>query len=153
MIALLLAAGLLAGDLDAKGVHGAVQAKKGRPVVVNLWATWCAPCVAEFPGLVALAKERKDVAFISVTIDDPADRAAVETFLKKQQPTFPVYLKAAGSDEAFIAGIDEKWSGAVPLTLIYDATGKKTAQIEGEATRKSIEAALPAAKAKPGPKP
>ena len=151
MIALLLAAGLLAGDLDAKGVHGAVQAQKGRPVVVNLWATWCAPCVAEFPGLVALAKERKDVAFISVTIDDPADRGAVETFLKKQQPTFPVYLKAAGSDEAFIAGIDEKWSGAVPLTLIYDAAGKKTAQIEGEATRKSIEAALPAAKPKPRP--
>jgi thiol-disulfide isomerase/thioredoxin len=144
--ALLLAA-LLAGNLDAKGVHAAVAKHKGRPVVVNFWATWCGPCVAEFPDLVRLAGERKDVTFLSVTIDDPAERGAVETFLAKQKPTFPVYLKAPGGDEAFITGIDAKWSGAVPLTLIYDAAGKKVAQIEGEATRKSIEAQLPPARA------
>ena len=49
--------------------------------------------------------------------------------------------------EAFIEGIDPKWSGAVPLTLIYDAAGKKVWQLEGEATRKSIEGALPPVKA------
>jgi thiol-disulfide isomerase/thioredoxin len=141
--ALFLLAALLTGDVDAKGIHRAVQAQKGRAVVVNFWATWCVPCIEEFPHLVALARERKDVAFLSVSIDDPADRAAVESFLKKQKPSFPVYLKAAGNDEAFINGVDKEWSGAVPLTLVFDASGKKVKLLEGEVTRKQIEEALP----------
>ena len=142
MIPVLLAAALLAGDVDAPGIHRAVQAQKGRAVVVNFWATWCEPCVKEFPELVALARERKDIAVIAITIDDQADRPAVLDFLKKQKPTFPVYMKADGSDEAFINGVDPKWSGAVPLTLVYDAAGKRLLFEEREITRKEIEAAL-----------
>lgn len=142
MIPILLAAALLAGDVDAQGIHRAVKAQKGRAVVVNFWATWCEPCVKEFPDFVALAKERRDVAVISVSIDDPADRAVVEDFLKKQKPTFPVYVKAEGGDEAFINGIDPKWSGAVPLTIVYDVAGKRVLFEEREVTRKEIEAAI-----------
>jgi thiol-disulfide isomerase/thioredoxin len=142
VIPILLAATLLAGDVDAQGLHRAVKAQKGRAVVVNFWATWCEPCVREFPDFVALAKDRKDISVISVTIDDAADRSTVEDFLKKQKPTFPVYLKAGGSDEAFINGVDPKWSGAVPLTIVYDAAGKRLLFEEREISRKEIEAAL-----------
>ena len=142
MIPILLAASLLAGDVDAQGLHRAVKAQKGRAVVVNFWATWCEPCVKEFPDFVALAKDRKDIAVISVTIDEASDRGAVEDFLKKQKPTFPVYLKASGSDEAFINGVDPKWSGAVPLTMVYGADGKRLLFEEREISRKEIEAAL-----------
>jgi thiol-disulfide isomerase/thioredoxin len=150
---LLAAATLLAGEVDAAKLHQAVRAQRGRPVVVNFWATWCEPCVHEFPDFVALARDRKDVAFISVTIDDTDDRPAVEDFVKKQQPPFPVYLKAPGGDEAFIKAVDPKWSGAVPLTMIFDAAGERVHFEESEMTRQEVEAKLPPAKgalAKPG---
>jgi len=145
VIPVLLAATLLAGDVDAPGLHRAVRAQRGRVVVVNFWATWCEPCVKEFPDFVALARERKDVAVISVTIDDRADRPAVEEFLKKQKAPFPVYIKADGNDEAFINGIDTKWSGAVPLTIVYDASGQRTYFDEREITRAELEKLLPTA--------
>src|SRR5215475_10336975 len=100
MTALLLAA-VLAGEVDAAGVHRAIETRKGRPVVISMWATWCGPCVEEFPMLVALARTQKDVAVVSISLDDPADRKAVESFVQREDPPFPVYLKAAGKDEAF----------------------------------------------------
>lgn len=146
MISVLLAATLLAGDVDAQGLHRAVRAQRGRVVVVNLWATWCEPCVKEFPDFVALARDRRDVAVISVSIDDPGDRPAVLDFLKKQKPPFPVYMKADGNDEAFINGVDPKWSGAVPLTMIYDVSGKRIYFDEREVTRAELEKLLPVKK-------
>jgi thiol-disulfide isomerase/thioredoxin len=143
--ALLLAAAL-AGQVDATGVHRAVAAQKGRPVLVNLWATWCAPCVEEFPALVALARDRKDVAVVSISIDDSSDRKAVETFVARQDPPFPVYLKANGDDEAFIDGVDREWSGVVPVTLIFDRSGKRVALLQGEHSKAEIEKALEEAK-------
>jgi len=157
VISVLLAATLLTGDLDAAGIHRAVRAERGRAVVVNFWATWCEPCIKEFPDLVALAKARSDIRVISVSIDDPGERAAVEEFLQKQKPSFKVYLKAAGADEAFINGVDPKWSGAVPLNIVFDAEGKRTSFLEGETTREKLEALLPppkaAAKDAPAPSP
>jgi thiol-disulfide isomerase/thioredoxin len=141
--ALLLAAASTVSTVDAAGVHKAVAAAKGRPVVLNFWATWCAPCIKEFPDLVALARDRKDVTVISVSIDDEADRAAVDAFVAKQKPSFRVYMKKAGGDEAFINGVDPKWSGSVPFTLIFDAAGKKKASVEGEQTRADLEKSLP----------
>jgi thiol-disulfide isomerase/thioredoxin len=141
--ALLLAAtGATVPSVDAPGVHKLVAAERGRPVVVNFWATWCAPCVKEFPDLVALARDRQDVTVISISIDDESERAAVDAFVAKQKPSFRVFLKAPGKDEAFINGVDPKWSGSVPFTLIFDANGGKKAQIEGEQTRAELEKAL-----------
>ena len=143
---LLLLAAALAGQVDAAGFHRAVAAQKGRPVLVNLWATWCAPCVEEFPMLVSLARSQKDVAVLAVSIDDPSDRRAVESFLAKQDPPFPVYLKGNQPDEAFIDGVDPEWSGVVPVTLIFDRTGKRVALLQGEHTKAELEKALAEAK-------
>jgi thiol-disulfide isomerase/thioredoxin len=141
MIALLLAA-VLAGELDAAALHKLIEARRGHPVVVNFWSTWCAPCVKEFPALVGLAGRHRDAAFVSVSLDDKEDRAAVESFVAKQQPPFPVYLKAAGPDEAFINGVDRSWSGVIPATLVLDREGRKVALLLGEHTPAEIERAL-----------
>jgi thiol-disulfide isomerase/thioredoxin len=141
---LLLAAAAAASapTVDAAGLQKLVAAEHGRVVVVSFWATWCAPCIKEFPDVVALARERKDVTVISVSIDDDSERGAVDAFVAKQRPSFHVYRKAGGNDEAFINAIDAKWSGAVPFTLIFDAAGQKKAAIEGEQTRAQLDKAL-----------
>lgn len=145
MIALVLA-GVLSGELDAPRLWRALDAYRGRPVVLSLWATWCKPCVEEFPVLIALARERKDVAVVSVSIDEKEDRGALETFVREKQPPFPVYAKAPGGDEAFINGVDPAWSGVVPATLVLGPDGKRLALIQGEHSRADIEKALAGSK-------
>jgi thiol-disulfide isomerase/thioredoxin len=141
---LLLAAATATGapTVDAAGLQKLVAAEHGHVVVVSFWATWCAPCLKEFPDVVAFARERKDVTVISVSIDDDSEREAVDAFVAKQKPSFRVYRKAGGNDEAFINTVDGKWSGAVPFTLIFDAAGQKKAAIEGEQTRAELDKAL-----------
>jgi len=95
--AALLLGAVLAGQLDAAGVGRAVAAHRGRPVVLTLWATWCEPCVKEFPSLAALARERKDVAFVSVSIDEPSDRKTVEAFVSQRRPPLPRISAGAGT--------------------------------------------------------
>jgi thiol-disulfide isomerase/thioredoxin len=150
-----LLAATLAGQLDSAGVLARVAQERGRPVVVNFWATWCAPCRKELPALAALARERPGVAWLSISIDDPADRPAVERLIVDLPGPLAVYLKAPGPDQAFIDGIDKKWSGVVPMTLIFDAQGVHRSRLTGEHGRAEIERALKAAAepltAKPSP--
>jgi thiol-disulfide isomerase/thioredoxin len=140
-LAFLLAA-VLAGELDGAGVGRAVAGHRGRPVVLMLWATWCEPCVKEFPdrgpgppaeGRVVPGRLHRRAR----------DRKAVEAFVTAQRPPFPVYLKAPGRDEPFINGVDRDWSGAVPVTIVYDREGKRSALMQGEHTRADVEKALP----------
>lgn len=138
----LLLVALLAGEVDAAALHRLVQARRGHPVVIAFWATWCAPCVKEFPALVELAGRHRDAAFIAVSLDDREDREAVEGFLAKRRPPFPVYLKAPGRDEPFINGVDADWSGAIPATLVFDRAGKRAALLSGEHAPQEIEKAL-----------
>lgn len=144
MIAVLLAT-LLAGELDGRGVARLHLAHKGKPVLVSLWATWCAPCVEEFPALVALAQKRKDIVFLSVSIDDPESRGAVEEFVRTRKPPFPVYSRSPSRDEEFIDGVDPEWSGVVPTIIIYGRRGKREALLQGEFSIAEVEGALQAA--------
>lgn len=144
MIALLLLLSALAGEVDASAVRKLVLERKGRPVVVSLWATWCDPCVKEFPELAALAERRKDVAFLAISLDEKEDRTAVEAFVARRRPPFPVYLKGPGTDEAFIEELAPAWSGAIPATLVYARDGSRKALLQGEHTMKALEQTLDA---------
>ena len=143
MIALVLVAAL-AGEVDAPALRKLVLERKGRPVVVSLWATWCEPCVKEFPELALLAQRRTDVAFLAVSLDEKEDLPALEAFVARRRPPFPVYRKAPGDDEAFIDGLDAAWSGAIPATLIFSRDGKRAALLQGEHRMQDIERAIDA---------
>lgn len=137
-----LLAALLAGEVDAQGVTGLLAVRRGHVVVVSFWATWCAPCLEEFPDLAKIAAARREVEFVSISIDDLADRPAVESFVAEQRPPFPVYLKAAGDDQAFIDGVDREWSGVVPTTFVYRRDGTRAALLQGEQPRTTLERAI-----------
>jgi thiol-disulfide isomerase/thioredoxin len=112
--------------IDGPALKKAIQDQKGKVVVVNVWATWCEPCVEEFPDLVKFHKAYRDkgVVVIAASADEPGDKAEVEKFVQQNGAEFPVYIRKAGRVEKFIDPIAKNWSGAVPMTLIYGKDGK-----------------------------
>ncbi len=103
-----------------------VRDGKARVTVVNLWATFCQPCVEEFPDLVRLEKAYRDqgVRVFFVSVDFDSELPAVRRFLQRQGVTYPTFLKAQDDDNAFITALHPDWSGALPATFIYDAQGR-----------------------------
>jgi thiol-disulfide isomerase/thioredoxin len=100
-------------------------------VVVNFWATWCKPCIDEFPGLVRLKKELP-IRLLFISVDDPDRIDSVTKYLKSQGVKFLSYIRSEEDMERFINAISPKWSGAVPATFIYDSKGNLLDLIIGQ---------------------
>lgn len=98
---------------------------KGRPMVVNFWATWCDPCREEFPDLVKIYGDYKDrIDMITVSLDDPAEiNRDVKQFLGEMNATMPALLLRTADEGAVISSIAKGWSGGLPFTVIYDSAG------------------------------
>lgn len=115
----------------------AVYPKAAKLRVVNLWATWCMPCVAEMPDLRAIDETfaENEVALIGVSMDDmipDTQRSKVVAFLDKQKVTFPnVYY--TGNPDAL--GDWFKFDGEIPVTIVYDRNGKELWRHQGRINR------------------
>jgi thiol-disulfide isomerase/thioredoxin len=107
------------------------QGKKA--VLVNLWATWCGPCVEEFPYIVTLQQKYPDqLHVIFISGDFTAPYKVVPAFLKEHNVDWTTYLKT-GDDQEFINALDSTWTGAMPFTKIYDKNGTVVARWENSA--------------------
>jgi thiol-disulfide isomerase/thioredoxin len=106
--------------------------QKNTVAVVNVWASWCSPCRAEAPTLVALANKYSDVEFIGIlTRDNPANAEAFERRFKIPYPTV--------IDDAILAGFRGSLSAnAIPTTVVLDNQGRVAARISGVVTVASL---------------
>ena len=107
-------------EATADDILTAVARYKGeKAVLVNYWATWCAPCVEEFPMVMELSKEYADEAVVLFVSGDWLDEkeSALE-FLEKHGVKGLSFIKNQ-KDNEFINGIHKNWSGALPFTIVY----------------------------------
>lgn len=113
--------------IDVAGLKKALTTS-GKPLLVNFWATWCEPCREEFPDLVKLDAEYKGkIDFITITLDDVSEiNTTVPKFLMDMKATMPSYLLKPGEDDAAIAAISKDFTGALPFTILYDASGRQS---------------------------
>lgn len=116
------------------------------PVVVNVWATWCRPCVEEFPQVLEFAqKHRSEAKVMLISADFESRRVLVEKFLQERGVGFVTYLKQ-GSDEAFVEVLSPQWSGALPATFVFAPGGKLVVWFERQVSKNDLEEALNKAK-------
>lgn len=123
---------LLAGG--PKAFRARLAELRGHPVVVNKWASWCAPCRAEFPFLQRQSLEHgKRVAFIGVNSTD--DDAAARRFLERFPVSYPSYRDPDGEVARAFGG-----DVGFPTTAFYDARGRVTLKQGGYAAERLLAA-------------
>ena len=110
---------------DASGASHTLARWKGKPLIVNFWAPWCAPCVQEMPELseLAVASTARDINVIGIGIDSPANIAKFASDLKIAYPLYVAGLSGTELSRQF-----GNTNGGLPYTVLIGADGqiKKT---------------------------
>lgn len=95
--------------------------------VVNFWATWCAPCVKEFPYFEQLQKEyqsdKLDILMVSLDFPNQLDKS-LYPFIKNRKTDLNVVLLDDPAQNEWIGKVDSTWSGALPATLVYKGNSR-----------------------------
>lgn len=101
--------------------------------LINLWATWCVPCVREFPELVTLNRMYRDRGFelVSISTDDAASKDKALRFLERQESSSPNYIYTGEDKYKLMEAIDPRWQGALPYSLLVEPGGKIVYAHEG----------------------
>ncbi len=126
--------------LTGSTLRSILAAQPGPLVLLNVWSSWCAPCVKEMPDLMALHQRfTPRVQLVLVTID--RDQAAALQVLKERGVSIQSYIQR-GDTQAFIESVHPKWSGTLPVTVIFDRQGQRLGYWRGPIKPAQVTAQL-----------
>jgi thiol-disulfide isomerase/thioredoxin len=134
--------------VDAAGLQALRKNDSGKFRLVTFWATWCAPCVAEFPEFVTMNRmyRQRDFEMVTVSMNRPDEERDVLGFLQKQQASNRNLIFASAERDGLIDAFDPAWPGAVPFTVLIAPDGKiayrEVGSIDPLALKRAIVKAL-----------
>jgi thiol-disulfide isomerase/thioredoxin len=130
--------------IDVQGLRSLLEASRGEVLVLNFWATWCKPCIREFPVMVEAARrfEKKGVRVVAISMDAPKARPRVEKFVARFGGPMQIYQGGFGEEAAFIALTEPNWTGSLPATVFYDPAGDRAFTHVGALDAKSLNGAI-----------
>lgn len=112
--------------IDTAGLRDLVANKSDKLRVINVWATWCGPCVTEFPDLVTIHRmyRNRDFDFVTICADAPENRDAALKFLNRQHASMTNYIFDKDDPYALADALGVEWPGALPFTLVVKPGGE-----------------------------
>jgi peroxiredoxin len=113
-------------EIDDAGVAKLVKNDTKKLLVVNVWATWCGPCVAELPEFVTMNRmyRGRDFRLVTLSLDDPDKKDAALKVLTDKKVAAANYLVKTADRDKFAEALDKEWPGPVPYTLVIAPGGK-----------------------------
>jgi len=114
-------------EIDVPGIKEIISnTSSGKLRLINIWATWCGPCVTEFPDLVIIDRmyRGRPFEFITISADKPDRKDDALKFLQKQQASNKNYIFNIDDVYQLIEAVDPDWQGALPYTLLIEPGGK-----------------------------
>jgi peroxiredoxin len=135
--------------IGADGLKALRQNATGKTLLVNFWATWCAPCTAEFPELQKIYRmyRKRPFDLVTVSINYPDEEAGVRKFLEGQHASSRNLLSATMDPYELMGAFDPDWSGGVPYSMVIAPGGqvlyKENGTLDVLKARRAILASLP----------
>jgi thiol-disulfide isomerase/thioredoxin len=134
--------------IDLAGVAKLAKNDTKKLLLVNLWATWCGPCVAELPELVTMNRmyRGRNFQLVTISLDDLAKKDDAARVLKENHVSAANTILSSDDRDKFAEALDQDWPGPVPYTLLIAPGGKvlyrKTGAIEPLEVKRAIVAYL-----------
>ena len=131
--------------IDAAGVRALVENKDSKKLrLINVWATWCGPCVLEYPDFVVVQRMfgARDFEFVSLSADKVEKEEKVLAFLQNKHSALSNYLFSEEDKYALIKAVDKDWNGALPYTLLVEPGGKVVWKHQGEVDFLALKRAI-----------
>lgn len=122
--------------IDVEEIKTLLQNKDSEKLrLINVWATWCGPCVIEYPDFITLQRMygARDFEFISLSADKIAQKDKALKFLTSKNSAVSNYIFAGDDIYQMVEAVDKEWSAALPYTILIEPGGKIIYQKQGEA--------------------
>jgi len=113
-------------DIDPTGIKDLIKNKSEKLRLINVWASWCGPCVQEFPDFIIIDRiyRSRQFEFVSINADKISRKENVLKFLQKNEASNKNYIFNSDNNTQLVEAVDPEWSGALPYTLLVEQGGK-----------------------------
>ena len=130
---------------DVAGVQALLKNDESKKLrLLNVWATWCGPCILEYPEFIEIQRMygARDFEFVSISADKPEQEQKVLDFLTNKHSAVANYLFSGDDKYALIEAVDKNWNGALPYTVLVEPGGKVVWSHQGDVDFLALKRAI-----------